>query len=233
MAREPRIIVCSSCGNSEKHYSKGMCKKCYSRQILKKYREDNKEQIALKKKEYYEANKTRINEANARWRENNKDKIREYTRAYYENNSEVVKERSAKWQEENREKVRELKRKRYLENSETVIKRSAKWRRENLHRAREVSRNKEYRRRSRIKNTEVEKIYLSDVYELCNGVCGICLEYVDKNLCYPHPMSATIDHIVPLSKGGAHVRDNIQLAHATCNKRKAASTDFTTISMTR
>jgi 5-methylcytosine-specific restriction endonuclease McrA len=28
------------------------------------------------------------------------------------------------------------------------------------------------------------------------------------------------DHVVPLSKGGAHSMDNIRVSHAVCNQRK-------------
>lgn len=53
-------------------------------------------------------------------------------------------------------------------------------------------------------------------------VCGICGKYVDKSLKYPHPMSACIDHIIPIAKGG-HPSDidNMQLAHWMCNRIKA------------
>ena len=53
-------------------------------------------------------------------------------------------------------------------------------------------------------------------------VCGICGKPVDKSLKYPHPLSATVDHIIPLEKGG-HPSDinNLQLAHFTCNRQKS------------
>jgi 5-methylcytosine-specific restriction endonuclease McrA len=35
-----------------------------------------------------------------------------------------------------------------------------------------------------------------------------------------HSMSASIDHIVPLSAGGLHCRSNVQLAHFGCNAKK-------------
>ena len=52
-------------------------------------------------------------------------------------------------------------------------------------------------------------------------ICGICGQPVDKRLKWPHPMAPTIDHIVPIDKGG-HPSDmsNLQLAHWTCNRQK-------------
>lgn len=35
-------------------------------------------------------------------------------------------------------------------------------------------------------------------------------------------MSVSLDHVVPLSQGGAHDPANVQLAHLTCNVRKGA-----------
>lgn len=53
-------------------------------------------------------------------------------------------------------------------------------------------------------------------------VCGICGRPVDFDLKYPHPLSACVDHIVPIVRGG-HPSDleNLQLAHWTCNRQKA------------
>lgn len=52
--------------------------------------------------------------------------------------------------------------------------------------------------------------------------CGICGKLVDFSLKYPHPLSACIDHIIPVAKGG-HRSDieNMQLAHWTCNRQKS------------
>jgi len=53
--------------------------------------------------------------------------------------------------------------------------------------------------------------------------CGICGEHVDVTLKKPHPLSPTVDHIIPWAKGGTHDPENLQLAHYTCNCRKQAT----------
>lgn len=54
------------------------------------------------------------------------------------------------------------------------------------------------------------------------NTCGICGKPVDFSYRYPHPLSACIDHIIPVAKGG-HPSDieNLQLAHWTCNRQKS------------
>lgn len=71
----------------------------------------------------------------------------------------------------------------------------------------------------------VEKQALSPVkrqfvYSRDKWVCQLCLAPVDPLLRFPHRMSASLDHIVPISRGGAHTADNVQLAHLTCNCQK-------------
>ena len=54
------------------------------------------------------------------------------------------------------------------------------------------------------------------------NVCGICGKPVDMKLKYPHPLSAVIDHVVPVSKGGhPSAIENLQLAHWSCNREKS------------
>ena len=54
------------------------------------------------------------------------------------------------------------------------------------------------------------------------NTCGICGKPVDKSLKYGDPMAPTVDHIIPIAKGG-HPSDisNLQLTHWTCNRQKS------------
>lgn len=63
----------------------------------------------------------------------------------------------------------------------------------------------------------MEKFDAAEVYERDRWRCGICRRKVDKSLAWPHPMSPSLDHIVPLSLDGEHTRANTRLAHLNCN----------------
>lgn len=53
------------------------------------------------------------------------------------------------------------------------------------------------------------------------NICGICGRPVDKTIPYPHPLSASVDHIIPINRGGHPFSiDNLQLAHLSCNIAK-------------
>ena len=76
---------------------------------------------------------------------------------------------------------------------------------------------KDARRRMRVAEATVEKFDPRDVFERDGWVCQLCQERVDPELAYPDPLSKSLDHIVPISKGGAHSFANGQLAHLRCN----------------
>lgn len=50
--------------------------------------------------------------------------------------------------------------------------------------------------------------------------CHLCHQPVDSRFAFPHPGSATMDHLVPVSAGGADALDNVRLAHMICNARR-------------
>lgn len=77
-------------------------------------------------------------------------------------------------------------------------------------------------RSARHKAAFIEKFDRIEIFERDNWTCGICKDPVDPELRHPHRMSATLDHIMPLSRGGAHSRDNAQCAHWICNMQKGA-----------
>lgn len=59
-----------------------------------------------------------------------------------------------------------------------------------------------------------------EIFERDGWVCWLCEERVDPTLPRRNRRGATIDHVVPLARGGADTPDNVRLAHWECNHDK-------------
>lgn len=76
------------------------------------------------------------------------------------------------------------------------------------------------RRRANLHAAHVEDVDPLVVYERDRWRCHLCRKRVGKLIKYPHPRSASLDHVVPLSQGGEHSYANTRLAHLVCNLKK-------------
>ncbi|BCJ41662.1 hypothetical protein GCM10010168_53400 [Actinoplanes ianthinogenes] len=70
--------------------------------------------------------------------------------------------------------------------------------------------------------SEAEPVVRAVVFERDAWTCGLCDEPINPDLRFPDRWSASIDHVVPLARGGSHTLDNLQAAHLTCNTSKGA-----------
>lgn len=57
---------------------------------------------------------------------------------------------------------------------------------------------------------------------LCGGVCDWDAKTIINGRPYARAMYPSIDHVIPLSKGGEHSWNNVRLAHLGCNSSKGA-----------
>lgn len=87
-------------------------------------------------------------------------------------------------------------------------RRAAKWRRHN------------HRRRAAKRGAGSERFNDRDIFIRDRWICQICKRKVNPALRYPDPMSASLDHTVPLAEGGAHSRANTRCTHWICNARR-------------
>ena len=79
-----------------------------------------------------------------------------------------------------------------------------------------------HRRRARLHGaTNGDKALRATLIARDNGQCQLCGHTIDLTLTYPHPRSASIDHRIPISKGGEHSMANTQLSCLECNVRKS------------
>ena len=81
-------------------------------------------------------------------------------------------------------------------------------------------RNAMRRRRARLIDAFVAEVNASEVFERDGWTCQLCGAPVDRSLRHPDLMAASLDHIVPLARGGTHEPSNCQLAHYLCNCTK-------------
>ena len=146
-------------------------------------------------------------------------RTREKSLQWQRDNQDVVNARRLAWAKANPAKVRAT----LAANRDKYSARQREYVEENHDRVREWKRNRESRRRARKLSLPVEIFRAVDVFERDDWVCGICHEPVDPALRWPDGESPSLDHIVPLSRGGSHSLDNVQLAHLLCNIRKGAS----------
>lgn len=78
-----------------------------------------------------------------------------------------------------------------------------------------------HRRRAKHYGVEYEPVNPLKVFARDRWRCGICRKPVNKQLKYPHPKSASLDHITPMALGGGHTYANTQCSHWICNVTKS------------
>lgn len=187
------------------------CKEC--RKI-----DNNKHRKTIQKrqKRYNLKNKDIINKKHKQYLKDNKDKISKQRKKHYQDNKERLKKLSKEYYKNNKTKVDKYF-KEYRENNVITIRKRAKiFRKNNI----EYYRTKDNERRARDKKAFVKDVIPKEIYMRDGWICQICKKRVNKKLKWPHPLSASIDHIIPFSKKGTHEPKNVQLAHLICNMKK-------------
>lgn len=75
-------------------------------------------------------------------------------------------------------------------------------------------------RRAAFLSLEAESISVAGVVDRYGTDCSICGDAIDMSLTRPDLMSFSIDHVVSLARGGAHIYANVAPAHLLCNMQK-------------
>ena len=68
--------------------------------------------------------------------------------------------------------------------------------------------------------TEVKFVQRIKVAERDSWTCKLCRKPIPKDP-QDQRLRASLDHIIPLSKGGSHTYENSQITHVVCNLLKA------------
>jgi hypothetical protein len=87
------------------------------------------------------------------------------------------------------------------------------------------------RSRQRGKRSEARYVDL-EIFERDGWRCHICKKPVRKDVPRTDPAGATIDHLIPISRGGRDEPANVATAHWACNQAKRASAADTQLRLT-
>ena len=120
---------------------------------------------------------------------------KEYFAKYRSENREICKERVKEWQKMHPEESKEISRKWQKENKERSNERVRKWQKNNPDKMFNQSQKRRLREENQGKG--ITKEQWLEMMEFFNWSCAYSNIQLNKN-------NRTIDHIVPLSKGGDH-----------------------------
>ena len=137
---------------------------------------------------------------------------------HYTNKTENGKRAQKKFRQTDRRKVITA---RYEAKESTKEKRREKSKTE---KGKENNVKRQQKRRAAKRGNEAEIFSPKDVYERDNWTCYLCGEKINKSQKAPHPKSPSLDHVVPICKGGGHVLNNVKAAHLRCNQSKGSKT---------
>lgn len=140
------------------------------------------------------------------WTKKNPEKNKEFRKQDYVKHSENYKRKAKEWREQNPERKIALDRQWRAENLQRKADNDKKWRASPDGKAKRY--NNENRRREKEKSgrgisLEEKSVLLSDPCVYCGSRAKM-----------------TLDHIVPLNKGGSHSSENLAPACVSCNSSK-------------
>ena len=166
----------------------------------KKWYSDNLGRGKETRKQYYKKNSKKITEKSKLWAKKHPEKSKENKKRHYKKNAEKIKERSKQWYEDHPEKVK---------------KRSKKWAKENPEKRRNISVISRHKRKALIKEnggnfTIGEWELLKKQY---GNICPMCGKKEPE-------IKLTVDHVIPINKGGINFIENIQPLCGNCNSIK-------------
>jgi 5-methylcytosine-specific restriction endonuclease McrA len=207
-----------------------LCTKCGETKALADFSKNSTTKDGLQKqckacnRAYQEANRERISARDKARRLVDGDKMRAQSRANWAKHRDKRISYMRNRYQERREEYQTYNRARYPEiaeqkranakawreaNPERYKQQLDKWRAKNLEKHNENAR----KRRARLRNAKTGMVTAKDLERLLSFPCAYC--GANENI--------TIDHVVPLARGGDHTIGNFLPACKKCNSRKRDS----------
>ena len=174
------------------------------RAFMRKWRAENpKKNAERRKREDPQLHRQRT----LRWRQQHTDRAKAQAKAYRQANRSSESARMRRWLED-------------PEHKERHYANINRWVARNPHK---VAIYRGRRARAELEGNATREL-INAKWEASNKTCCLCGTRIDDTLSSPHPMSLTLEHLTPISRGGRHDIDNIDFAHRTCNTKKGPKT---------
>lgn len=193
------------------------CKSCKAKYAKSRY-DENAGLEREKARQRYAKNADKRKVMVKKYKAENQEFYRQYNREYRAKNRDRLLVAEGKWREENAERHRENSRQWVKRNPDRAREINRRWREKNAEQVAE----RLARRRALQRSAEADVgITVHRLRELHGDQCVYCLsELIFESSAEYNPLRATIDHILPLAKGGSHTWDNTALSCFRCNASK-------------
>lgn len=186
-----------------------------SKAIKKRYRDTHKEEIAANIQEARETDPDRFKKNSQRSYYKNRKDILERQSEYRKQYPDRIKTAYRKHRETFRERMNEQRRQWYTEHKSVHNQRVRNWA------SRNPRKRLSYVHTRRARRLENGGRYTSEQWEMLKQ------QYGYKCLCCGETKPLTVDHVIPIARGGSNDISNIQPLCIRCNKSKATkSTDY-------
>jgi 5-methylcytosine-specific restriction endonuclease McrA len=184
--------ACVACASEDQKNESDECR-ARRREAHRRWLEANPDKMAAAKRSYRERNFEKVRESEAAYRAANPERRKASMRAWYAKNAESQKTKAREYRASNPEAVRHA---------------YTKWEKANPEKRRVINDNR------RARKLAAEGRYTpEDVARITKAQKGRCA-------CCKNRHKLTVDHIVPLSKGGSNWPSNLQMLCGSCNSAK-------------
>ena len=161
---------------------------------------------------WYSKNKPSLKGSRKAWRLENKERLQTRDAERRKKNKDKEKARHADYYLRNKAKLRAYHAANWLENKDKLYAKSTEWRKKNPQKIAVLGNRRRARVAAALATLTAEQ--WSAILELYGNCCAYC----------GRTGKMTMDHVVPISRGGGTTADNVVPACQSCNSSKNART---------
>lgn len=186
------------------------------------YYRSHREESREKSRRYKQRNSAKVSDANKKYADEHRDEILAKARAKYLETKVVVRQKNRIAYFKNKKTAQIRSKRNYAARREKRLKRSREWyennREQRLLKSREWAKNNPEKQKHRVMTYRARRLgarghssaaQMEARISLYGGLCAYCLG-----------PASTIDHVIPLSRGGTNWPANLRPACKSCNSKK-------------